>query len=215
MIVDIGIIVIIILAIIIGMKKGLTVCLVNIFSFIIALVVAIMFCKPVGSFIIQKTPLGSDIKEAIKQNIPMNNDFEIDENSNLPEGIKLFINNQVTNVNEGKDASIEAISSELTTDIINVIAFIGIFIVVRLALVVVKILSKLITKLPIIKQIDHLGGSICGGIQGILVIYCIFAIVSVISPMIEDTAIIKQIDNSHIGKMMYNNNVIVNRLYNK
>ena len=109
MIVDITIIIIIILAIIIGMKKGLTVCLVNIFSFIIALVVAVMLCKPVGNFIMEKTPIGDNIQTSIKQSMPMSGDIKIDENSNLPEGIKSYINKQVTAVNNTKeDAVIQA-----------------------------------------------------------------------------------------------------------
>lgn len=215
MIVDIAIIVIMILAIIIGMKKGLTVCLVNIFSFIIALVVALMLCKPVGNYIMEKTPIGDNIKTTIKQSMPMSDEMKIDENVALPEGIKSYINKQVASVNDTKEATVEAVSKELTKDIVTAIAFIGIFIVVRLALIVVKIISKIITKLPIIKQIDHLGGSICGGVQGIIAIYAIFAVLSVISPIIGDTAIIKQIDNSHIGKAMYNNNIIIKKLYNK
>lgn len=213
MIVDIAIVVIIILAIILGMKKGLTVCLVNIFSFIIALVVALMLCKPVGNYIMEKTPIGDNIKSTIKQSMPMSDDIKFDENSALPEGIKSYVNKQIANVNNAKETTAEAVSSELTKDIINAIAFIGIFIIVRLALIVVKVISKIITKLPILKQIDHLGGSICGGLQGIIVIYSIFAVLSIVSPIIENTNIIKQINNSHIGKLMYNNNFIVKKLY--
>lgn len=213
MIVDIVIVVIIILAIILGKKKGLTVCLVNIFSFIIALVVALMLCKPVGSYIKEKTPVGENIKTTIKQSMPMSDEIKFDENSTLPEGIKTYINKQVSNVNNTKENTIEAVSEELTKDIVNAISFIGIFIVVRLALIVVKVISKLITKLPILKQIDHLGGAICGGLQGIIAVYAIFAVLSIISPVIENTNIIKQINGSHIGKMMYNNNIIVKKLY--
>ncbi len=215
MIVDIAIIVIMILAIIIGMKKGLTVCLVNIFSFIIALVLALMLCKPVGNFIMEKTPIGDNIQTTIKQNMPMSGDIKIDENSNLPEGIKSYINKQVTAVNNTKEDATQAVAKELTADIVTAIAFIGVFIIVRLALVIVKIISKIITKLPILKQIDHLGGSICGGVQGIIVIYSIFAVLSIVSPIIENTNIIKQINNSHIGKAMYNNNIIINKIYKK
>lgn len=213
MIVDIAIVVIIILAIILGRKRGLTVCLVNIFSLIIALVVAFMFCKPVGNYIMERTPVGSNIKSQIKQSIPMSDDIKFDDNSKLPEGIKSYISNQVTAVNGAKDSTIESVSSELTKDIVTVIAFIGIFIVVRLVLVVVKIISKIITKLPILKQIDHIGGAICGGVQGVIAIYCILAVLSIVSPLIENTGVIKQIDNSHIGKMMYNNNIVVKKLY--
>lgn len=216
MIVDIIIIVIMILAIIIGKKKGLTVCLVNFLSLIVALVVALMLCKPVGNYIMEKTPVGNNLKETIKQGIPTSgSEIKIDDESNLPEGIKNYINEQTKGVNDAKDTGIEAVSEQLSRSIVTAISFIGIFIIVRAVLLIVKVVSKIINKLPILKQIDGLGGAICGAVQGIIVIYCILAVISIISPIIENTKIIDNINNSHIGKTMYNNNIVVKKLYNK
>lgn len=216
MIVDIIIIVIMILAIILGKKKGLTVCLVNFLSLIIALIVALMLCKPVGNYIMEKTPVGNNLKETIKQNIPMGEgEIKLDAESNLPEGIKNYINEQTKGVNEAKNSGIEAVSTELAKDIVTAISFIGIFIIVKAALLIVKVVSKLINKLPILKQIDGLGGAICGAVQGVIIIYCILAVISIISPVIENTKIVENINNSHIGKTMYNNNIVVKKLYNK
>ena len=138
--------------------------------------------------------------------------MQIGEDSSLPKGIKEYINKQVNNVNTSKDDAIETISTQLSTDIIMVISFIGTFIVIRIALIVVKIVSKIITKLPIINQADHIGGAVVGAVEGIILVYFIFAIISIISPVLEKTKVLEQIDNSFVGKMMYNDNIIMNRL---
>ncbi len=215
MIVDIIILIIIVLAIIIGRHRGLTVTLVNFFSLIIALVVALLFYKPVGNFIIEKTPIGENVKQVIKQNIPMSGDeIEINADSHLPEGMKDYINEQVDNANETKDEAIETISTQLSTEVIMIISFVGIFLLIRVALVILKVLSKIINKLPILKQLDHLGGAIVGFVEGIIIVYFIFAVISTISPVFENTQILDQINSSFFGKMMYNNNIIVNRIKN-
>ncbi len=213
MIVDIIILIIIVLAIILGRHRGLTVTLVNLFSLIIALLVALIVYKPVGNFIIEKTSVDDNLKQIIKENIPMSEDeFKIDEDSNLPAGMKNYINDQAQNVNVAKDEAIENISTDLSTEIIMIISFVGIFIIVRAVLLIVKIISKIINKLPVLKQLDHLGGAIAGFIQGVIIVYFIFAVISTISPVFNNTQILEQINNSFIGKMMYNNNIIMNKI---
>ena len=215
MIVDIIILVIIILSIILGRHKGLTVCLVNFFSLIIALVVALMVYKPIANNLYENTPIGENVKEVIKQNIPMSEgEFGISDDSILPEGMKNYINEQAQNANEAKDEAIESVSTELSKEIINILSFVIVFIVVRAILLVVKILSKIITKLPVLKQIDHLGGAIVGAVEGVIFVYFAFAIISTISPVFENTQVLEQINNSYVGKMMYNNNIIMNKIKN-
>ena len=215
MIVDIIILVLIILAIILGRHKGLTVCLVNFFSLIIALVVALMLYGKVSNYIMEKTEIGNNIKETIKQNIPMSEDeIDLEASSILPEQMRNYINEQVQNANTAKDEAIETVSTQLATEIVNVISFVGIFIIVKLALIIVKVVSRIITKLPVLKQIDHLGGAIVGGIQGIVVVYFIFAIISTMSPVFANTKVLEYINDSYVGKMMYNNNIIMNKIKN-
>ena len=217
MIVDIIILIVVVLAILYGIHRGLMVSLVSLFSFVIALVVAFMFYKPVGNFIIEKTDFGSDLKQIIKENIPMSDEeiLQVGEDSNLPKGMKDYINKQAQNVNTSKDEAIETISTDLSTEIIMAVSFIGTFIVVRIALVIVKIISKIISKLPIINQADHIGGAIVGAVEGIILVYFVFAIISTISPALKNTGVLKQIDNSFVGKMMYNDNLIINKLNKK
>lgn len=73
----------------------------------------------------------------------------------------------------------------------------------------VKLISNLITKLPVIKQFDELGGGIYGTVRAGVTILIIFTIVSAISPIIPDSGIIKVINESHIAKFIYENNVII------
>ena len=215
MIVDIIIIAIVILSLIIGRHKGLTVCLVNFFSLIIALVVALMFYKPVGTYFRENTPIGENVKQVIKENLPMNDEeLKVEDNSILPVGMKKYINEQAKNANNAKDEAIENISTQLSTEVINIVSFVGIFIIARAILLLVKILSKIINKLPILKQIDHLGGAVIGAIEGVIIVYFAFAVISTISPVFENTAVLEQINNSFIGKAMYNNNIIMNKINN-
>lgn len=214
MIVDIIIILIVAMATFAGIKKGLISCVIDILAVIIALILAVILCRPITNVIVQETNFDESIKQTISQNIPLNDvDFKVEENSNLPKPIVDYINEITANVNTSKEDAIEVLSTELTMGIISVIVFIAIFIIVRIVLALVKIVSKLIDKIPGLKQINKLGGGICGAIEGIIIVYAIFAVLSMISPIISNTIILEQIYNSNIGSIMYNNNMILKSIY--
>ena len=216
MIVDLIIIAIIAIAIFVGKMRGLTVTLVNVFSFIIALVVALVLCKPIGNALIENTKIDDNIKQTIKENIPMNDaDFTINDNYNLPKQMKEYINNIGSSATHSKDEMIENVSTELTKEVIYIICFIVIYIAVKIALIVVKILSKFISKLPVLKEIDSIGGAICGAVEGVIIVYFVFTIISISAPILSGTPVIDQVNKSYIGKFIYNNNFIANRVIKK
>lgn len=214
MIVDIIIILIILGSVFVGIKKGLISCVIDILAVIIAIAIAFMLCKPITNIVISNTQFDDNIKKTITENIPLNDtDFKVDEDSNLPKPVVDYINKITNNVNTSKEDAIETIGNELTKGIITVIVFIAIFIIVRLVLVIVKLVSKLIDKIPGLKQINKIGGGICGAIEGIIIVYAIFAVISMISPILADTNILEYIYNSNIGALMYNNNAILRTIY--
>ena len=216
MIVDVIVLAVIIIAAIIGRKKGLTVCLLNVLSVVLALIVAFCLYKPIGNSVIKNTKIKENLKQSIQTKIPLNDaDFSIQTNSNLPAPVKKYIESVSKNATEEKDKKIDSTADSLADGVIYIAVFLVIFIVVRAILLVVKILSKVINKLPVLKQIDHIGGTICGAIEGILITYAILAVISIISPILEETAILKQINKSHIAKNMYNNNIVIERMYDK
>lgn len=213
MVVDIIIIVFLIIAIAIGRHNGMLVSLINIFALIVALMIAFLLCKPIGNIIIEKTNIDDGIKNIVSERMPMNNTKISVENTNLPSVMKDHIQNVADNVNETKDNIIDDTSTELSTEIVYVLIFIIIFILVKILLFILKVISRFITKLPILKQIDHFGGAVLGLIEGVFVVYAIFAIISVLSPAIKSTEIIDQINDSYIGKQIYNNNLLLKKLY--
>lgn len=213
MVVDIIIIVFLIIAIAIGRHNGMLVSLINIFALIVALMIAFLLCKPIGNIIIEKTNIDDGIKNIVSERMPMNNTKISVENTNLPSVMKDHIQNVADNVNETKDNIIDDTSTELSTEIVYVLTFIILFILVKILLFILKVISRFITKLPILKQIDHFGGAVLGLIEGVFVVYAIFAIISVLSPAIKSTEIIDQINTSYIGKQIYNNNLLLKKLY--
>lgn len=242
MIVDLIIIGIIVLGAIIGRFRGLASALLNIFSFILAILLSLALYAPVESALIKNTTIDDKINETIyskfeisisndnkenSQNNEENNEQQEqkeqkenqdnkgskEKNTKLPKILQKYIDDATKSVETSTNEALKKASEEITKKIMDVISFIIVFIGVRILLVVLKLITKIITKLPVIKQIDHIGGFICGLIESIMVIYLAFAIISVVSPTIKNEEMLKQIDNSFIGSRMYNNNIILRKIY--
>ena len=205
-IIDIVIIAVILFCLYRGYKQGLIGLAFSIVSFIAALIIAFILFVPVSSFVIDKTEFDNNIKNAIVSNFNTEETTESGE-SNF---ITTYINEQV---DEAKGKTLDVVATEISELCIKGIVFIGLFIIARIALIFVKAIANLIAKLPILNQFNKLGGIVFGLLKGFIITYGVLAILLLVSPMFNDATFFKELNNSFIGGMMYNNNIIVKMIF--
>lgn len=203
-IIDIIILAIIALCAFIGYKQGLIKSAIKIFTFIIAIVVALTLYKTVAKLIIDNTEFDEAISNAITEKI-------------LPEGMSddetVKQENLIkTNIVDTANKTVNEISQNIAIKIIEAASLLVIFIITKIILKLISALSALITKLPIIKQIDKSGGTIYGILKGVLIVCTIFAIINLVSPMLKDEWI-DFINKTYIGGFLYNYNIILKILF--
>lgn len=201
MIADLIIILIIALCTFIGYKRGLIKVAIKLLSFIIAIIIALTLYKPTANYIIQNTEIDDNIQNAITEKILPEGATEEDEveiTTNIPEMIL-----------EGAENTVKSISATLTAKLIEISSLIAIFIITKIILRVITLISNLIEKIPVIKQFNKAGGTIYGIIQGFLVCFTILAVTSLISPFINQSYI-EMINNSFLASKLYDNNILLN-----
>ncbi len=214
MIIDIIIVVLIILSTFLGYKKGLVGVAFKILSFILALLITLILFKPVSNYIINNTQIDETIQSVIMEKLlgsKINNDGKIEkEDAQIPEVMVDYINKSIDDtINQTKEDLTTQMAANLTQSSINIITMVVLFIVTRLILFIISLVLGAIAELPIIKQVDEIGGTIYGILRAIVLIYGIFAVLTFILPMIQNNNIINIIENSIIAKFMYNNNIIL------
>ena len=139
---------------------------------------------------------------------------ENEKTQSMPDVMINYINEAVENVGtEAKNAIVESTARNVATTIINIGVLIALFLVSRIVLIFIKGLTQLITKLPVIKQFDKLGGIIYGLLEALVIIYVILTILSLVSPLISNSGIIQAIENSFIGSVMYDNNLLLKLIF--
>ena len=209
-IVDIVIVAIIALCVLLGYLRGLTGSLIKILSFVLSIVIAFVLFIPVSNLIIDKTQIDDNLEQSIREMVISE---EQEEENNMPEAITDYIGQQVEQAAEdAKTAAVDSAARDVAETIVKAGTWIALFIVARILLIFLKFITSLIAKLPVIKQFDKLGGIAYGLIEGLIVVYLLLALISFAAPMF-DSSVIDAIDDSFIGSMLYDNNLLLKIIF--
>ena len=215
--VDIGIVAIVALSTFLGYKKGLIGVAFKIISFLIAIILAFVLCKPVSSYIMQQTIIDDKIEETIEDDLSNKQVESPQEQSNtmgIPEVITDYIQKEITNATvQAQNQVATVVAQKVTVTAINAISFIAIFIILKIVLLVLKLFSEQLANFPIIKQFNKLGGIIYGVLRGLFIIYLLLGIVSFMAPMLVENRILVTITNSYLGNAFYQHNLLLKLLF--
>ncbi len=193
-IVDIVIVAIIVLSTFLAYRKGLITLAVQLVATVIAIVLTLILYKPVSNLIVNVT----GIDEAI-------------QNSILEQA-----NDIMTNDEEGEDQIVESIQNNMLPETartisINVIegaTILLLYILIRVLLKFITALANLISKLPILNQLNHFGGVIYGILRGLLIVYILLLLVNLSGEIEPQNQVYTAVEDSYIGSIMSENNVL-------
>ena len=209
-ILDIVLIAIIALNVFICYKKGLVKLAVGLIAVVAAIILALVFYKPVSNLIIENTELDENIEKAIINNFT----------SETQEGQEVRYVSVLDYLQKYVDDAVNKTQTEIVTQtagmmavkIINVAVLIGIFLLVRVVLLLLTFISDIITSLPILKQFNEVGGVLYGAIKALLIIYIILTIVFFIMCYTSNSTIADAINSSYVTKFFYEHNLLLNIL---
>ena len=194
LIIDIAIIAIVVLSIFLGYRKGLVALSIQLFAFIIAVVITFILYQPITNFIVNATGIDEAIQNSIleKANDIMQEDSEMSN----------------TIVEEVKNDMLPETARTISINIITFVVVIVLFLLVKIGLRFVTAMANLVAKLPILKQANELGGIIYGFIRGLLIIYVILLVVNISGEISPANSIYMSVNETNLGKFMMEYNVL-------
>lgn len=193
-VVDIIIVAIILLSTFLAYRKGLITLAIQLVAVVIAVVLALLLYKPVSNVIINVTGIDESIQNAILEEA----------------------NDMMTNDEEGANQVVETIQNgmlpetarTISINIIEGAVILILYIVIRIILKFVTALANLVSKLPILNQLNQLGGTIYGILRGVLIVYILLLIVNLSGEIEPQNHVYTAVEESYIGKMMNENNIL-------
>lgn len=211
LLVDIIAVAILALCIFFGYKRGLVGVAFKLFSFLIAVIVAFLFCKPVTNLIVEHTEWDETIQSQLITTMSSEeiNEQEI-KDASTPEMWLTYINQSIEDTaQDAKDTLVENSASSLAYGIINLVVILTLFIGTKLILWIVQLCTKFLTDLPILKQFNTLGGILFGILEGFFWLYVILAICSILPIASLQT----WLSTSYLVSMLYEHNLILMLLF--
>lgn len=221
MTIDIIIIIIILISTLIGYFRGLANTIIALISIVISIILSYFLCTPFTNFLYDNTGLDEAVKAKVIELMPMHDkDFEINADTNeIPDIIQNTVDDKIesteNDINDKKNKIIDDTANNVTYKIMNGISFVILLLGIRIILLVLKIFTAIIKKIPLVNKLDKFGGFAVGLIRGVLIIYIALGILRVNENLDATEDIRKQINNSYIAHYFYDNNLLANKIDSK
>lgn len=108
----------------------------------------------------------------------------------------------------------EYVSGFIASGIMNGITFVIAFIVAILLMQMILFAIDILTELPVVGFVNRLGGFLLGSLQGIIWVWIIFLVITMLCNTVVGKYMIETIKEDTILAVLYNNNIIVQKIMN-
>lgn len=108
----------------------------------------------------------------------------------------------------------EYVSGFIASGIMNGITFVIAFIVAILLMQMILFAIDILTELPVVGFANRLGGFLLGSLQGIIWVWIIFLVITMLCNTVVGKYMIETIKEDTVLAVLYNNNIIVQKIMN-
>jgi len=211
-----------------GYRKGFIRKFASMFFFIAASVLVYLATPHISSFLKNYTPVYKVIEDKCEQAF-LTDDGNAEEETSQLEQIKFIENLEIPEVlqkqltsNNNKSVyenlAVESfknyIVSYLATLILNIISYVVTFILVSVILRLAIKALDVMAKLPIIHGINQFLGLFLGLLQGVLVVWLIFLVITIFSSTSAGRQLLLMVSESPILTFIYDSNLLLKFLFN-
>ncbi len=200
----------------IGKRVGFIKIVFSLFSFIITLLITTWISPKINGLLKNNETFYQKTYQKVEKTLSL----ETKENSDQDEMIndlplpKSIRENLIENKKK-QEANIKSyIVFQVTGIVINAIAFILTYVVVFVGLWIIGAAINIISKLPIIHQINKWAGFIVGGMQGLFIVWLLLLLLTVFGGSELSQSAFKQIEESKFLSFIYNKNFILHIVLN-
>ena len=210
-----------------GLKRGFVKVVIGLASMFIAIVGAALLTKPVGAFLDKNTGIRASIDKTIVSFVDEqieNAKQEAMKAAGVKDESELKVEDLIKKIDElslpasvrdviaeaakkdvaaaGHAAAKEA-AEKLSDAVINGIAFIGCFIVLLIALIIIGNALNVVAKLPVLHQLNGVLGGLLGFVEGIVAVWLFFAVIMAFAGQDWAQDALKQINDNELLSGFY------------
>lgn len=197
----------------IGRRVGLVKIIFSLFSIILSLILTVWISPTINGMLNNNETFYENATQRVESMLFQEKDAEAVAEGDIIEGLPLpkSIKESLQMNKVKQEANIKSyITAHVTGIVINALSFVLTFALVFVGLWLLSIALNIISKLPILNQINKLAGLLVGGLQGVIVVWLLFILLTVFSSSELGKSAFQQIDDSMILAFIYDKNFILN-----
>ncbi len=205
----------------VGWAQGLFKVLISVAGLIASIIVAVYVAPTMSGYLEENTDIDDKIAVYIKEELQFSETGEetskgvqVEVINELPISDTLksnILNNNNSEMYSALDATgvYDYIARSMAVVIVNSVVFVLLVIVCRVFFATLGKAVQGLTKLPIIRSIDKIGGGVLGGMRGLIIIWFLFMLLSITSTSEISQGIIASVCRFPLFKLLYDNNLIL------
>lgn len=212
MILDIIFVAVMLLALFTGVKQGLVKSVWKIGAWAITAIAVAVALTPTVNFLHgtkMANRIYTSISQAATEKFANTGNVSLSEMTSLPEWMVSGADESLRNVqdaaNEGLNAAAETTARTITDAVIRIIAVVGLFLLIRIALSILFIVVNGASKLPVVNGVNKLLGAVFSACNVLLGVYLVLALIS----LFANPAIYESINQTWIVKNLFNHNILM------
>lgn len=197
----------------IGLKAGFIKTVFSLVSMVIALVMTIFLSPYVNDILKGNDKFYGSMKEkAAKVLVLEEKEAETSDQEEFIEGLPLpksFKKTLVENKEKGVDNIKDYIADYVAGTIINALSFIITFAVIFILLWVISLALNILSKLPLLNQINKMAGLIAGLLHGLVIVWILFILLTAFGGTQFGKEAFVLIEENAVLSVIYNNNLLL------
>lgn len=208
----------------IGMKAGLIKVVFSLCSMILAVALTLWISPYVNNLMRSNEKLSGSVSSKIEKVLPAiadktdkNEQVSTIEGLSLPRTIKdSLIENNNTEIYKklAVNSFQEYLKDYLTGIVINAMSFVATFSAILILLWVLCFTLNIISKLPLLNQVNKLAGLLAGFIHGLVIVWIFFILITVFQSSELGRKAMEMIGNDQVLSLIYNNNILIDFITN-
>jgi uncharacterized membrane protein required for colicin V production len=204
---------------VIGMKVGFIKTVFSLVSLILALILTVWISPMVKDYLMGNEKFYNGMVTKVEKLLPFDEEEILEEEQStaieglsVPKSIKegLLKNNTAERYKEMAITGFKQYVSRYLTDmIINSLSFIVTYVAALILLWVIFMALNLISKLPLLNQVNKTAGLLAGLLHGLILVWLFFILMNVFTSTALGQSVLKQVGENELLSIIYNNNILL------
>lgn len=189
-----------------GYARGMVKILLSMIAMIVTIILTTILAVPVGKIIKEVTPVYNNMYETVEEYVKEHNVIDVNSvnNLDLPKQIK----EKIADSEEIIDNYEKFVATEITDTAFNAGVYLILLVVIYIIVKAIITMLDFVAKLPLLKEVNKMGGFAIGIIYGVVVIWIACLILTACSSKPWAKDIFTAINNNSFLGFIYNNNLI-------